>query len=251
MQTVKITTSQNIDIDYDVATLSDRVAARVVDYMIFLCVYSIFAAIFVANAGLNGNGQSGFDKSGFVVLIIVWLCVCVFYDLLTEVFLNGQSLGKRSLKIKVISLNGIRPGLSQYLLRWVFRIIDFGLTLGTAAVISVAFSDNKQRIGDMVAGTTLVKTSPRNSFNDLVFNQPSVDYQPAYTEVMLLTDRDIILIHDVIKNFNRTRNSNLVYRLALKIKAFLKVKYPAEINEYEFLEIVLNDYNFLTARNGI
>jgi uncharacterized RDD family membrane protein YckC len=254
MKTVRITTTQNIDIDYDVASLSERIAARIIDYLIFMCIYMIFIIVVMSYFGITTNDgrlDSALAGTGIVILIVVWLAVCVFYDLLTEIFLNGQSIGKRSVKIRVISLNGTRPSVGQYILRWIFRILDFGISMGTAAVITVAFSDKKQRIGDMVAGTTLVKTSPRNKFNDLIFGPPGADYVPTYKEVIQLTDHDIVLIHDVIKNFNRTRNSNLVYKLALRIKAFLHVKYPPEINEYQFLEIILNDYNFLIANTGV
>ncbi|RKR85622.1 putative RDD family membrane protein YckC [Mucilaginibacter gracilis] len=254
MQTVRITTSQNIDIDYQVAGLGDRVAARAIDYMIFLVVYTIMITIMVAFYGPSGiDSSENSAESGrlFIIIIVVWLGLCVFYDLLTEVFLNGQSIGKRSMKIKVISLNGARPGIGQYLLRWLFRIIDFGITLGTAAVVTVAFSDKKQRIGDMVAGTTLVKTSTLTQFKDLVFTPPAEDYEPTYNEAMQLTDQDVVLIHEVIRNFNRTRNSNLVYKLALRIKAHLHVSYPADVNEYEFLEKIVNDYNFLIAKQDI
>lgn len=255
MQTVKITTSQNIDIDYTVASISDRIAARVIDYFIFICFYSLFIILFTVVVGTGANGTAAvnniYGQSGIVVLIIIWLCLCVFYDLLTEIFLNGQSIGKRSIKIKVISINGYRPTIGQYLLRWIFRIIDFGVTLGTGAIISVAFSANKQRIGDMVAGTTLIKTSPINKFDDLVFSPPPGDYIPTYNEVTQLSDQDIVLIHDVVKHFNRTGNSNIVYKLALRIKAFLHVVYPSNINEYQFLEIILNDYNYLVTKSAI
>jgi uncharacterized RDD family membrane protein YckC len=259
MKTVKITTSQNIDIDYQVASLSERIAARAIDYFIFICIYSLFTILFVAastgdniqDLGAGVHTSSPFDQGEFLILVAVWLGVCVFYDLLTEVFMNGQSLGKRSVKIRVISLSGTRPSISQYLIRWIFRIIDFGISLGTAAVVTVAFSDNKQRIGDMVAGTTVVKTSPMNKFDDLVFGPGADDYQPVYNQVVQLTDRDIVLIYDVIKIFNRTRNNMLVYKLAMRIKAFLSISYGKEINEYQFLEIVLKDYNYLIGNNQV
>ncbi|MDB5155969.1 MAG: domain containing protein [Mucilaginibacter sp.] len=251
MQIVKITTSQNIDIEYAVASLSDRIAARLIDYAIFFSVYAFIAAALVGvySGELNSGGPVRPTK--FIIMVGIWLGFCVLYDLLTEVFLNGQSLGKRFVKIRVISLTGTRPGIGQYLLRWFFRIIDFGLTLGTAAVVTVTFSDKKQRIGDMVAGTTVIKTAPLNRFSDLIFHNPTEGYMPNYKEVVQLTDQDVTLIHDVIRNFKMTRNSNLVYRLALRIKKYLNVSYPEEINEYQFLEIILNDYNSLIANNGI
>ncbi len=250
MPTVRITTSQNIDIDYNIATLSQRIAARSIDYVVFMCAYSVIIMVFVSYAGLNPNqvdSARGMNESMFVILLGVWLALCVFYDLFTEIFLNGQSLGKRAIKIKVISLNGARPSIGQYFLRWVFRIIDFGVTLGSAAVVTVAFSDKKQRIGDMIAGTTLVQTTADDNFTDLIFKQPHIDHKSTYPEVMQLIDKDIVLIHDVIRNFNQTRNSVLVNKLAHRIKTFLNVEYPPQINDYQFLEIILNDYNYLSA----
>jgi uncharacterized RDD family membrane protein YckC len=249
MQIVKITTSQNIEIDYAVASLSERIAARGIDYLIFITLYGVFSAIFITVYGEDlSEGRSSVK---FLILVGIWALFCVFYDLLTEIFLNGQSLGKRFIKIRVISLSGTRPTISQYLLRWVFRVVDFGLTLGTAAVACVAFSDKKQRIGDMLAGTTVIKTAPLNRFSDLVFNNELLGYEPTYKEVVQLTDTDVALIHDIIRSFKMTRNSNLVYHLAIRIKNYLGVSYPKEINEYQFLEIVLNDYNALIANNGI
>jgi uncharacterized RDD family membrane protein YckC len=255
MQTVKITTSQNIDIEYEVAGLGDRIAARIIDYMIFMVFYGIVIMIFAIIVGADNYDGSGsnnlFTTSGFVIALCVWLAMCVFYDLVAEVFFNGQSLGKRSMKIKVISMTGARPKVGQYLLRWIFRIIDFGISIGTGAVITVAFSDNKQRIGDMVANTTVIKVAPGTGYNDLIFGPPEADHEPTYTQVMQLTDRDIVLIHDVIRNFNRTRNNNLIYRLAVRIKKYLNVSYPREINEYQFLEIIVKDYNYLIAKNDV
>ena len=177
--------------------------------------------------------------------------MCVFYDVLTEVFMNGQTLGKRAMKIRVISLSGARPGVGQYILRWLFRFIDFLMSLGTVAVFCVTFSDKKQRVGDMVANTVLVRTEPKSNTVDLVFSPAPDDYVPTYPEVLHLTDRDITLIHDVIRNFNRTRNSTLVFKLAMRLKAFLNISYPMEINEYQFLELVLNDYNCLVTKGTI
>lgn len=248
MKTVRITTSQNIDIDYEVAGIGERVSARLIDYAIF---YAVFLICMILFAGVTGGGSGAFNSSSYLILMAVWLGLCVFYDFICEIFFDGQSIGKRSIKIKVISLNGARPTTGQYLLRWAFRIIDFGVTFGSGALLTVALSNNKQRVGDMVAGTTLVKTQPKNKLGDLVFNAPGSNYEPVYAEVANLTDQDVVLIHDVIRNFKRTRNNVLVYRLAIKIKDFLKITSEREVNEFQFLEIVLNDYNQLTGQHSL
>lgn len=243
METVKITTSQNIEIDYAVATLSDRIKGRMIDYLVFLGLYTVCAMVFFG----DGEADAG-DNKGFIVIIVVWLSLCVFYDLATEVFFNGQSIGKRVAKIKVVSLNGARPTVGQYLLRWLFRILDFGISFGSLAMVMVAWTDKKQRLGDIVAGTAVVQTQPMQQFGKLFFDTPEEDYVVTYTQASQLTDKDIHLVYDVIRNFNYTRNSNLVYKLALRIKAHLGVIYPREINEYQFLELIVSDYTHLTGR---
>ena len=248
MKSVKITTSQNIDIDYELAGVSERVSARLIDYAIF---YALLMACLVIFAGATGGGPGTFNSSSYLIMMAVWLGFCVFYDLICELFFNGQSIGKRAIKIKVISLNGARPSTGQYLLRWAFRILDFGITFGSGALLAVALSNNKQRVGDMVAGTALVKTQPKNKLGDLVFNAPGSGYEPVYAEVANLADQDVVLIHDVIRNFKRTRNNLLVYRLALKIKSVLNISTDPGVNEYQFLEIILNDYNHLTGQHTL
>jgi len=245
MQNIKITTSQNIDIDYALAGIGDRALARLIDYAIFFAMY--FASAIVLGIFLSASNR--LNSTLIIVVVIVWLSLCVFYDLLTEIFFNGQSVGKRAIKIKVISLNGQRPSVGQYLLRWVFRLIDFGISFGSVALISIIMSENRQRLGDVVAGTVLVKITPSTQFHDLVFIPVDVNggHLVSYPEVTQLTDDDIVLIHDVIRNFNRTRNSMMIYKLAVKIKKFLNVTHAANINEYQFLEIILADYNHITS----
>lgn len=245
MQTIHITTSQNIDIEYQLADLGTRIVARLLDYVVYIGIY-ILALIITLTTGSFSNYTGNGQNIGILIAVSLWLILCVLYDLLCEIFMNGQSIGKRAMKIKVISLTGTRPRVSQYLLRWLFRIIDFGITFGSCALMSVVLTDKKQRIGDLVAGTTVV--SLKEKFTEFVFSAPPENYEPVYSEVAQLTDQDVVLIHDVIRNFNRTRNSALVYKLAIKLKKYLNISYSNEINEYQFLEIVLNDYNSFVAK---
>jgi uncharacterized RDD family membrane protein YckC len=247
METIKITTSQNVEIDYAVAGLGDRIVARIIDVGIFGGISYIGAIIFIGVSAGSGN-VNWMKGTGYIATLIIWLALFVFYDLIAEIFFNGQSVGKRVMKIKVVSLNGARPGVGQYILRWLFRVLDFGVTLGSLAVVSVALTDNRQRTGDMIAGTTLVKTQPLNEFKDLFFQEPAAEHVTTYPQVSQLTDKDINLIHEVIRYFNATGNSLLVYKLAIRIKAFLDISYPTEVNEYQFLEIIVQDYTTLTAR---
>jgi uncharacterized RDD family membrane protein YckC len=60
--------------------------------------------------------------------------------------MNGQSLGKKVVAIKVVKLDGTQPGIGSFILRSILRVIDIQLLNGLVALISVAASDKSQRL---------------------------------------------------------------------------------------------------------
>jgi len=244
METVKVNTSQHIDIDYPVAGLGERIAARLIDIGLFILVL-IAIVIFLS---LNGLLRSGNIFS--LTPVIIFAVGFVFYDLLCEIFMNGQSIGKRLMKIKVISLDGSQASIGQYFIRWIFRIVDFTLTQWLGALISVAVTENKQRIGDIVAGTTLIKTVLRTQLEHIAFHPIAEEYIPVLSGVEQLTDRDIELVHEVLHTFYKTRNAYLIRQMAEKVATLIGV--PPNLNgldELAFLQTVIKDYNQITSRS--
>lgn len=242
MQTIRITTSQNIDIDYEVAGLGERILARLIDLAILFALF--FLGLFFG-AITNSNGSS---NTALVALGIIYIVILVFYDLAFEVFMNGQSIGKRILKIKVISLDGSQPRVGQYVLRWLFRIVDFLIIEpGVVALVVAAIRDKPQRVGDIVAGTMLIRTTPRTKMDNIVFMPSNDDYQPVFNEAGQLSDRDIELIHEVISTYIKTGNSVVVYNMALRVKEHLHVTPPRDMNDMLFLQTIIKDYNHISA----
>jgi len=243
MDSIRISTAQNIDIDYEIAGLGERIAARCIDLAGFLVIAVITLIVMGAvSASMSGN-------AGMVVLF-VFLAIFVFYDLVCEITMDGQTFGKKVLKIKVISIDGTQPTFGQYIFRWLFRMVDFGFPFGwgVVALVSVAVTKNHQRLGDILAKTTLIKTKPRTGFSNVAFsfNLPE-EYEPKFKEVLHLNDRDIELIHEVLTGYYQTGNAELIYAMAAKTKEHIAVTLPSEMNELQFLETVLKDYNYLTA----
>lgn len=242
MSTVRITTSQNIELDYELASLGERILAWLLDALIIL------AYVLVLSLGIFSSVTS---RDGEVFFMILLLPVFL-YSLLSEILLNGQSVGKKILKIKVISLDGGSAGFAQYLLRWVFRLVDISLTSGLGAIITVAVTDRAQRIGDLVAGTTLVKTVPRTSLQETLYvPQPEQvqDYKVRYPEVINLADADMQLIKEVILNVRRSGNTMLALQAAEKVEQKLQVSRGHD-DPQQFLTSLLSDYNYLTSQNA-
>src|SRR4051794_7730365 len=162
MNTISIITSQNIELEYETGSLGDRIGGVLIDEVI-----KIAYAIIVLSTSAFGNARL---LSGAHIFVIVLLALpFVFYNLASELLLNGQSVGKKLMGIKVMSLSGEQPSFSQYLNRWLFRLVDFTLTGYMLGIIMVAATERKQRLGDLVAGTVLVKTTPRTQINDTLY----------------------------------------------------------------------------------
>lgn len=242
METIRVSTSQHIDIDYPVAGLGERIVARLIDWGVFLGAYILFIVL-----GLTVGQTSNEIVIG--ALVIIYLVSYVFYNLLCEIFMNGQSIGKRIMKIKVISLDGGQPTLGQYFIRWIFRLVDFVLSMQVGGILCIILSDKKQRIGDLVAGTTMIKTVQRTKFENIAFH-PVMDesYTPVFDHINALSDRDMELVHEVIAAFYKSSQFDLLPVMAAKIAEIISVKPPRYGDELEFLNLVIKDYNHVTSR---
>lgn len=236
MQTVTVHTTQNIGIDYEVAGLGERIVALLIDYALFVVLAIL--GLFLISSG--SNVLTGGYYIGIGALF-------VFYDLLCEMLFNGQSVGKRIMKIKVISIDGGRPSFGQYLIRWLFRLVDCTITGYVGGLLCAALSKNVQRIGDMIAGTTLIKTRPRTQMENLVFKPSADDYEPVFKEAIQLNDSDMALINEVIHNYYKTGNTTIVYSLAGKLKEHLNITLPSSMNDMVFLQTLLKDYTHLIS----
>jgi uncharacterized RDD family membrane protein YckC len=240
MNSISITTSQNIELEYELAGLGERIVGSIIDFVLlvsYLIVFSILFNIGAFSSMLRHNGWLIF----FISLPLI------FYDLVCEILFNGQTLGKKIMKIKVISLDGRQPTWGQYILRWLFRLVDFILTWNICAILCIAVSEKKQRVGDMVAGTTLIRTSPRTVFQQTIYTPtPDLNYTVSFPEVTGLSDSDIQLIREVILHIQRTGNLYLAYPTAEKVKTLLGVQTNLEASH--FLHVVIADYNHLTSK---
>jgi uncharacterized RDD family membrane protein YckC len=230
---VSIQTSQNVTLEYEPASLGDRILALLLDYLVF---FGWLILYFVLTKLLPGAFQSSFWTGLFLLLPFM------LYDLLCETFLNGQSLGKIAMKIRVVMLDGSQPGLGAYLLRWLLRIIEspwfFG---GMIALITVAANGRGQRIGDIAAGTTVVKLTRPVTLAHITYRTLPDDYQVRYPEVAQLSDRDLNVVREAL----RLNNPEISGLTADKVKQVIGVR--SEQDDTAFLQTLINDYQFLAS----
>lgn len=258
MSTVPIETVFNIELEFELAPFPKRLLAYIVDFVIMIIYMMAMKLLLYGNAGNFGEDSIGLD------ILIVSLPM-LLYSLITEVLLNGQTLGKKLMNIRVVSLDGGVPDFSQYLLRWITKFFEwpflFGYVvltgstimlyafvtgfLGIAVVITILVTRNNQRLGDLAAGTVVVNTKTYLGLQDTVFMTVSEDYNVTYPEVMRLSDNDINTIKNVLNKASQ-KQSDLQDRIAYKIHEVLGI--PPTKNNREFLITLLEDYNYLATR---
>ena len=113
MPVIQINTPFNLALDFEVAALHKRILAYLVDLFI-LVIYSWGMKAFLADVISVENNKYGID----ILLVSIPM---LLYSFVCEISLHGQSLGKKVLGIRVMSLEGGEPTVSQYLLRWATR----------------------------------------------------------------------------------------------------------------------------------
>jgi len=234
MKKIEIVTSHNITVVYTLASAMERLLASAID-LVIVCLYALFVML-----GFDGNSVS------FYVLVFP---VILLYHFLFELFNDGQSLGKMLLKLKVVTLNGRSPNTVDLFLRWIFRTIDVTLSFGTVAFLFIVSSAKNQRIGDILAETSVINLKS-NQFVDLeTLNRiDDNEREILYPEVTKYNDKDMLLVKDALERVNRIPNQAsrlLIEKLVKKIETDLSIQ-NVTLGPNEFLKQILSDYILLT-----
>ena len=239
MDSVVINTSQNVVIDYEPAGLGNRLLASILDILFkigFIFTLSIIFSMLGIYSGRLNNSTS------IVIFFTILVLPYLFYDLLFEIFMQGQTLGKKIMKIKVVKLDGTQPSVGSYLLRWLIRLFEIDIFQGLVAIVCVASSKNSQRLGDMAAGTTVILIRPAVTIKDTILQQQKhEEYKIVFNQVALLTDADMQLVKDVQDFFLETGIADALAKLAAKIKT--KAGIVTDMKDGEFIATLLKDYN--------
>jgi uncharacterized RDD family membrane protein YckC len=210
MSTIRIQTTQNVTLEYEVASVGERIVAALIDNLI-LGAWVVAWILFFAALEIKDDWLVGL--AGIIVGITY-----VFYHLICEVFFNGQSLGKKARHIKVMRLDGTAPRLGDYLLRWLLRLVDTGFMGGVIAVVTIAANGRGQRLGDLAAGTTVVSIRPRQASPLAPSLLVPAGYQAVFPQAAQLADHDVALIRQLFHQAKSREDYLLLNQVANKVK---------------------------------
>lgn len=245
MQTIEINTSQNVKIEYQLAGVGHRLFAFIIDFIIITIVYILLYILFFD----NGESKGEVSTLLFQLLLFFWIS---FYTLFSEFLGNGQTIGKLAMGIKVIKLNGEELEFYDYFSRWSMRIIDIYFSIGTIAMLLIVSNKNGQRLGDIIAGTTIIRVKSAYGFrlkDILKLNlKDKESYEFQYPLARNLEEKDVILIkHLIYRNrlYNNKAHEKAMEILVQKLARILEVEKVPKDREM-FLNKVISEYIILT-----
>lgn len=236
MSELQINTTQNVKIKFNAAGVGERLLAFVIDTAIKVGYLLVVRSIFGVFQDMDQWSQIGIDALfGLPVM---------FYSLFLESSLQGQTLGKRILKIRVVKIDGYQATLSDYVVRWFFRIVDiYVLGLGFFVML---LNGKTQRLGDMAAGTAVISLKENVTINHTILENLKEDYKPTYHNVIKLSDNDVRIIKETFLSAKAAKDYETLIRLRSKIMEVTDIKEKKQHTDIDFIDVVLKDYNYYT-----
>ncbi len=237
MEQFQIETAQNISIDQNTAHLGDRMLAFIIDTLIIV-IYYVLMIWFLLALDVDMGDQ-------WAIYMLVGLPAFLYY-LLLETFMDGKTIGKSFMKLRVVKLDGTKAGFSSYFVRWILRIIDVSISSGGVAVFTILIRGKGQRVGDIAAGTTVISEKKRVFLKDTLLRELPEDYSPKFPQVTVFKDNEMQTIKNLYDSAKRNGNHNVVLSLSNRIKKVAEIS--TDLKPIDFVDIVIKDYNYYTQQ---
>lgn len=244
MSELSINTTQNVKINFISASVGERILAYFVDLLIKIAYGIVIWLVFFYLFRIDRLFKDLDNWSVMAIFFFLYFPIMIYSITLESIF-EGQTIGKKISKIKVVKIDGYQAGFGDYLMRWFFRLIDITILNGIVALITVISSKQGQRLGDMVAGTAVITLKNKINISHTILEEIGEAYVPTYPLVIKLSDNDMRIIKETFQKANSKNDHETINKLVSKIESVTGIKNQSG-NDKDFLRVVLKDYNFYT-----
>ncbi len=248
MKIITITTPENISLDYELAGIGSRMVGAVVDHLLQLGIVAVISLSGILSMPvMRDQPLAQFLKSTHLAMILVITFLIMFgYFVFFEAIWSGQTPGKKLAQIQVIRASGQPAGFTEALVRNIFRLVDFLPVYYLTGILVIFFSPANRRLGDVVAGTLVVRL--KDNLKPAVLPDLQVETDIPI-DLSTVTGESYALVRNFLL---RRENLNLAHRARLGKKITRLMAEPMGLNPEkldpeEFLEAVAVEYR----RNNI
>ena len=229
-------TPEAVQTNADVAGVGSRTIALIVDTMIQIALLIPVLFIPLSN-GLGGTAET--VVVALVVFVVLW-----FYYPAFEWSWRGQTPGKRYQGIRVVRTDGQPAGLAPILVRNLVRIVDVML-LPFLALISMVITKRSQRLGDLAAGTMVVRERGLPTLTVVPWLVPAEAPSPTL-DTTGLTERDYTVLRTFLTRrttLDTVARQQLAARLAARVREQLRERPDdARLPDEQLIEAAAQSY---------
>lgn len=252
---LSIDTPELVAIEMPLAGIGSRFIALLVDYLIWLAGLAVLALFF--SFVLPGMGAFSRVSAQWAVAARIFLFFLLNWGYFTlfEAFWNGRTPGKRIAGIRVIQRSGRAIGLFESLARNLVRYIDQFPIFYAVGVIAIFATRQHQRLGDLAAGTLVVRdrepeTSPQGDWGTRTFTaqfasptapvpEPHLALSLPAAGIARLSSADLAVLEGFFSrrlDMSLPTRYGIAQRIALAIQAKSGLETPPGSSVETFLE---------------
>jgi len=238
MANLKINTTQNVNLDYKIVSIGERILALLVDLFIFFLYFFIIEWITSFLDTIFTDDWTVFGLQSLLFLPVM------FYSLYMHILFNGRTVGKMIVKTRVVKVDGSPVHWSNLIIRWMLRLVDLWIFFGSVSVLTILFSEKRQRLGDSAAGTVVISTKNNLNISHTILEEVEDSYEPKFIMVTRLTDKDVRLIKETFIIAKRSYDYKTLNALRVKVESILETS--SDLYDRQYIDTVLKDYNYYT-----
>lgn len=238
MANLEINTTQNVNLDYKIVSVGERILAFLIDLFLFFVYFYI---VELATEAMNMAFSDHWTVFGLQQLLLLPV---MFYSLYMHILFNGRTVGKMAMKTRVVKIDGSPARWSDYMVLWMLRLVDIWIFLGSIGLLSIIFSEGRQRVGDHAAGTVVISTKSTVKISHTILEEIADNYQPKFLNVTKLSDKDARLIKETYLIALKSNDFKTLNMLRKKVEIVLETS--SDLYDKQYIDTVLRDYNHFT-----
>ncbi len=154
-----IETPENVELERRLAGIASRFMAGLLDNLILAAIYIVLVLLVIAMAWATGTRHIGTALPGdsWVLALLIAVAFAIYWGYFAcfEMWLNGQTPGKKALRIRVVKQDGSPITFLDVAIRNLLRAVDGFAGYGVAGIV-MFITKKAQRLGDLAAGTVVV-----------------------------------------------------------------------------------------------
>lgn len=229
-----IVTPEAVALDLDTAGIGSRMIALMIDH----AIQGALALLFLLPVNLIGSGTAAMVTYVVILFVLLWGYFPIF-----EGVWNGRTPGKAAQRLRVVQIDGQPVTMGAVILRNVLRIIDFLPGFYAAGTIAMLMNPRAQRLGDMAAGTIVIRERKSPESEAARYAGPLPGEAPV--DATGINEREYGLVRGFLQRrdtLDPPARADLAVQIASTIRVRLNTeRLPGEDDE-RFLEKVAHSY---------